>query len=208
MFDLKEKSAENKSSLNKNMTMPNSMSMSTDSSSLSSSLSITDEEVKALDAEYSSWGDTVHYSSNPKVFRGCEGSYMYDLKDIPYLDLQMMYSACNFGYKNQRITNAVIDQMNTMPQLTPKFIQPYKSLLSEKMSKMIEARFHEKGRMHFNVGGAQANEDAIKVVRNYTHRNGMFAFQGGYHGRTIAATCITSSFRYREKYGHSDVLTA
>ena len=95
-------------------------------------LAITDEEVKALDNEYSSWGDTVHYSKDPKVFRGCEGSYMYDSKDIPYLDLQMMYSSANFGYRNKRITNAVIDQMNTMPQLTPKFLQPYKSLLSEK----------------------------------------------------------------------------
>ena len=89
---------------------------------------ISDEEVKRLDNEYSSWGDTVHYSSDPKVFRACEGSYMYDSKDIPYLDLQMMYSAANFGYRNKRVTNAVIDQMNTMPQLTPKFLHQYKSI--------------------------------------------------------------------------------
>ena len=169
---------------------------------LTSEASISDEKVKELDNEYTSWGDTVHYSKNPKVFRACEGSYMFDDKDTPYLDLQMMYSACNFGYKNKRITDAVINQMQTLPQLTPKFIQPYKSLLSEKMAKMIEKRFHEKGRMHFNVGGAQATEDAIKLVRNYTHRQGFFAFQGGYHGRTMAATSLTSSFRYREKYGH------
>jgi len=167
-----------------------------------SETNITDEKVKELDREYTSWGDTVHYSKNPKVFRGCEGSYMFDSKDIPYLDLQMMYSSCNFGYKNQRITNAVINQMNTLPQMTPKFIQPYKSLLSEKMEKMIEKRFKVKGRMHYNVGGAQATEDAIKIVRNYTKRQGFFAFQGGYHGRTIGATSLTSSFRYREKYGH------
>lgn len=163
---------------------------------------ITDEEIKELDKEYSSWGDTVHYSKDPKVFSGCEGSFMYDSKDVPYLDLQMMYSSCNFGYKNKRITDAVIDQMNTLPQLTPKFLQQYKSLLSKKMCDLISQRFHEKGRMHFNVGGAQATEDAIKIVRNYTHRNGFFAFQGGYHGRTIGATSLTSSFRYRERYGH------
>ena len=163
---------------------------------------ISDEKVRELDDKYTSWGDTVHYSANPKVFRACEGSYMFDSKDTPYLDLQMMYSSCNFGYKNQRVTDAVIDQMNTLPQLTPKFIQPYKSLLSEKMETMIEKRFGVKGRMHYNVGGAQATEDAIKVVRNYTKRQGFFAFQGGYHGRTMAATSVTSSFRYREKYGH------
>ena len=66
--------------------------------------------------------------------------------------------------------------------------------MKQKMSLMIEKRFNEKGRMHFNVGGAQATEDAIKIVRNYTKRNGFFAFQGGYHGRTIAATSLTSSF--------------
>ena len=163
---------------------------------------ITDEQVKALDAEYSSWGDTVHYSKNPKVFRSCDGSFMYDSKEIPYLDLQMMYSACNFGYKNRRITEAVINQMNTLPQLTPKFLQQYKATLSKKMADLIEQRFNEKGRMHFNVGGAQATEDAIKIVRNYTKRQGFFAFEGGYHGRTIGATSLTSSFRYRERYGH------
>jgi 4-aminobutyrate aminotransferase-like enzyme len=60
-----------------------------------------------------------------------------------------------------------------------------------------------KGRVHFNVGGAQAIEDSIKLVRNYKKgKSLMFAFMGGYHGRTLAATEITSSFRYRKKYGH------
>ena len=51
---------------------------------------ISDEKVKELDAEYTSWGDTVHYSDNPKVFRGCEGSYMYDSKDVPYLEKDVL----------------------------------------------------------------------------------------------------------------------
>ena len=163
---------------------------------------ITDSEIKELDAVYDSYGDTVHYSPDPKVFRGCEGSYMYDSNDTPYLDLQMMYSACNFGYRNQRINDAILDQMNTMPQLCPKYLYDYKPMLAKKMADMNFKRFGEKGRIHFNVGGAQANEDALKVIRNYTGRNAVFAFQGGYHGRTIGATCMTSSFRYREKYGH------
>ncbi len=163
---------------------------------------LSDEQIKEMDNEYCSFGDTVHYSDDPKIFRGCEGSFMYDSKDIPYLDLQMWYATCNFGYKNKRIMDAVIDQMHTMPQIAPKFIYDYKAKLAKKIADANYRRFSEKGRVHFNVGGAQANEDAIKLVRNYTKRNGMFAFMGGYHGRTMAASCITSSFRYREKYGH------
>ena len=163
---------------------------------------LSDECIKEIDNEFCSFGDTVHYSSNPKVFAGCEGSFMYDSNDTPYLDLQMWYASCNFGYKNKRIINAVLEQIETLPQITPKFLYNYKPLLAEKIAKANLKRFGEKGRVHFNVGGAQATEDAIKLARNYTKRNGMFAFMGGYHGRTIGASCVTSSFRYRERYGH------
>src|SRR5258708_12130771 len=59
-----------------------------------------------------------------------------------------------------------------------------------------------KGRVHFNVGGAQAIEDSLKLVRNATGKNLNFAFMGGYHGRTLGASAITSSYRYRRRYGH------
>jgi len=52
------------------------------------------------------------------------------------------------------------------------------------------------------VGGAGAVEDAIKLVRNYTHKNAGFAFMGGDHGRTLGAAAITSSYRHRRDYGH------
>ncbi len=59
---------------------------------------------------------------------------------------------------------------------------------------MPKKKFGLDGRVHFNVGGAQAVEDSLKLVRNA--RNGkslMFAFEGGYHGRTLGASAITSS---------------
>ncbi len=164
--------------------------------------SITDTEIRELDNKYCSHGDTVHYSEVPKVFRSCEGTFMFDSKDTPYLDLQMWYASCNLGYKNKRVSEAVIDQINSMPQIASRFLYDYKVLLSEKLVKANEERFGIKGRVHFNVGGAQAVEDALKLVRNYTGKNLMFAFMGGYHGRTIGASGITSSYRYREHYGH------
>ncbi|MDD3419552.1 MAG: aminotransferase class III-fold pyridoxal phosphate-dependent enzyme [Candidatus Gastranaerophilales bacterium] len=163
---------------------------------------ITDSEIKELDSKYCSYGDTVHYAEDPKVFRDCEGSFMIDSQDVPYLDLQMWYASCNLGYKNKRVADAVVDQINTMPQIASRFLYDYKVLLSEKIAKANEKRFGLKGRVHFNVGGAQANEDALKLVRNFTGKNLMFAFMGGYHGRTIGTSAITSSFRYREHFGH------
>lgn len=162
----------------------------------------SDKELINIDSQYCSFGDTVHYVDPPKVFRSCEGSFVYDEQDTAFLDLQMWHSACNFGYKNERINKAVIDQINTLPQLGAQFINESKVLLSEKISKLNIQKFGLKGRVHYNVGGAQAVEDAIKLIRNYTGKNLMFAFMGSYHGRTIGASGLTSSYRYRKNFGH------
>jgi len=162
----------------------------------------TDEELRALESKYCSWGDTVHRAKTPKIFRDAKGMSLYDTKGTEYLDLQMWYSTANFGYKNKRLNDALKKQIDDLPQLACLYLHEEKIKLAAKISQDIEKKFGVKGRVHFNVGGAQAVEDAIKVVRNHTGKIPMFAFMGGYHGRTLAATAITSSYRYRERYGH------
>ena len=67
----------------------------------------------------------------------------------------------------------------------------------------MKRKFGLDGRVHFNVGGSQSIEDSLKLVRNATQgKSLMFAFEGGYHGRTLGASAITSSYRYRRRYGH------
>lgn len=159
-------------------------------------------EILDLEKEYCSYGDTVHYIENLKIFNKAEGSYLYDNENNEYLDLQMWYSACNFGYKNEEINEALKEQIDNLGQLASQFLSEEKILLASQISKAVYERFGTKGRVHFNVGGAQAVEDSLKIVRNHTKKNLNFAFMGGYHGRTLGASNITSSFRYREKYGH------
>ncbi|AYH43874.1 aminotransferase class III-fold pyridoxal phosphate-dependent enzyme [Azoarcus sp. DN11] len=154
------------------------------------------------DARYCSWGDTVHYADPPKIFASCDGNYLYDEQQTPYLDLQMWYSAVNFGYRNRRLNEALKRQIDTLPQLACQYLHAEKVELAETICKYIEDKYGVKGRVHFNVGGAQAVEDSLKLVRNHTGKNLMFAFMGGYHGRTLGASAITSSYRYRRRYGH------
>jgi 4-aminobutyrate aminotransferase/(S)-3-amino-2-methylpropionate transaminase len=161
-----------------------------------------EENLLELEAKYCSWGDTVHYAKELTMFSHSEGSFLYDEKGTRYLDLQMWYSAANFGYGNKRLNAAVQQQMDTLPQLACQYLHKEKILLATKLARKMEAIFGEKGRVHFNVGGASAVEDAWKVVRIHTKRNLAFAFMGGYHGRTFGATSLTSSYRYREQYGH------
>ncbi|HXA41042.1 MAG TPA: aminotransferase class III-fold pyridoxal phosphate-dependent enzyme [Phenylobacterium sp.] len=164
---------------------------------------LTESELRALDAQYCSWGDTVHYLAQPKFFETCEGSYMYDAEGRAYLDLQMWYSTANFGYRNPRLNAAAHRQLDTLPQIASQHLHREKVELAALIARDAEAKFGARGRVHFNVGGAQAIEDSLKVVRNAKDGKGfMFAFQGGYHGRTLGASAITSSYRYRRRYGH------
>jgi 4-aminobutyrate aminotransferase / (S)-3-amino-2-methylpropionate transaminase / 5-aminovalerate transaminase len=160
------------------------------------------DELLRLESRYCSWGDTVHYSPNPTIFKSCAGSYLYDTDGVEYLDLQMWYSAVNFGYGNKRLNGALKKQIDTLPQLACQYLHEEKIQLAAKLAQRNDMAFEEKGRIHFNVGGSSALEDSLKLVRNHTNRSLVFAFMGGYHGRTLAASAITSSFRYRERYGH------
>ena len=155
----------------------------------------------ALEDRVCSHGDTVHYANPPKIFERCDGSYLYDMYGRPYLDLQMWYSAVNLGYANPVVTAALQAQMSRLPQLACQYLHREKIELAEMICDSAERAFGMKGRVHFNVGGSQAIEDAIKIVRKATGRQHMLAFQGGYHGRTLAASAITSSYRYREAFG-------
>jgi 4-aminobutyrate aminotransferase-like enzyme len=154
-----------------------------------------------LEDRVCSHGDTVHYAKKPKIFERCKGSYLYDLRGRPYLDLQMWYSAVNLGYANPVVTAALHEQIARLPQLACQYLHREKIELAQRICESIERTFGMKGRVHFNVGGSQAIEDALKLVRRNTGRQHMLAFQGGYHGRTLAASAITSSYRYREAFG-------
>ncbi|GLK85805.1 aspartate aminotransferase family protein [Ancylobacter defluvii] len=161
------------------------------------------ERLYALEAEYCSYGDTVHYTEVPKIFERCEGSFIYDDEGQQFLDLQMWYSAVNFGYANPRLNEALKRQIDRLPQVASQYLHKEKIELAAEIGIGAQQRFGQKGRVHFNVGGAQAVEDSLKIVRNASNgKSLMFAFEGGYHGRTLGASAITSSYRYRRRYGH------
>ena len=157
----------------------------------------------ADEAKYCSFGDTVHYIDPPKIFDRCEGSYLFDHRGTAYLDLQMWYSAVNFGYANPRLNAVLKHQIDELPQVASQYLHRTKIELAKVIAQDAQAKFGLEGRVHFNVGGSQSIEDSLKLVRNSSNgKSLMFAFEGGYHGRTLGASAITSSYRYRRRFGH------
>ena len=102
---------------------------------------LSEAELLALEAVYCSHGDTVHYTNPPKIFESCEGSFLYDLEGRQYLDLQMWYSAVNFGYKNERLNEAVRRQLDRLPQVASQYLHREKIELAAMLAKAAEQKF-------------------------------------------------------------------
>jgi 4-aminobutyrate aminotransferase-like enzyme len=101
--------------------------MSTETRRLVQLTRVNDEqELLEMERKYCSWGDTVHYLDPPKFFDRAEGNYLYDRDGVPYLDLQMWYSAASFGYGNKRLNQALKDQIDKLPQLACQYLHPEK----------------------------------------------------------------------------------
>jgi 4-aminobutyrate aminotransferase-like enzyme len=163
---------------------------------------MTEEELRKLEAAYCSWGDAVHSADPPKIFEWCQGCFLYDSGGTAHLDLQMASATASFGYRNRRLVQALKARLDQLPQLGSHYLHADRIEVSARIAIACERIFQRKGRVLFNVGGAGAVEEAIKLVRNYTGKNAGFAFMGGYHGRTLGTSAITSSYRYRRRYGH------
>lgn len=151
---------------------------------------------------YCSQGDTSSKHVPKKIFKRAEGVFLYDEQDVKYLDMQMFNSASNFGYQNPSYNDCIIKQLQNLPSLAAEFMNESRILLSEKICNYMLSNYGVSGRVHFTVGGAQAVDDALKLAFNYTHNHGVICFEGAYHGRTMAASSISSSYRYTRQFGN------
>lgn len=159
--------------------------------------------MKLLDKEkiYCSQGDTSGKHIPKKIFNKAEGCFLFDSNEKRFLDMQMYNSAANFGYQRPEYKTCIEKSMSQLPCLAGEFMSESRISLSEKICSYIKELYGESGRVHFTVGGAQAVDDALKLAINFNSKRNIFAFEGGYHGRTMAASSVSSSYRYTKQFG-------
>lgn len=134
----------------------------------------------ADEVPYCASGESVPCTNPPKLFTGCEGSYVYDAGATPFLDLQMGHSAAHFGYRNQRLEDALRRQLETLAQVGSQHLHPGKIELARLIAQDAQHKWGVSGHVHFNVGSAQAINDSLRIVRKANHsKRLMLAFEGG-----------------------------
>ena len=159
-------------------------------------------KIRELDRLHSAQGDISARRTPKKIFTRGRGHFLYDSDDVAHLDFQLCNGAAPFGYSSHEHIQAAETQYRELSSLSSEFLSPQRTNLTAALSGSFENSFGAAGRVHFSVGGAQAVDDALKLCARATGKSRVLAMEGGYHGRTVAASSISASYRYRSGFGH------
>ncbi len=136
----------------------------------------------ALDYTIMSW--SKQKGIDPFAIERAEGVYLYDYSGQKIIDFSSGLMNSNIGYGDQRVTNAVVKQMQEVAFISPSCVSKVRGDLGKKLAEICPGDLN---RAFFTVCGATSNENAIKLARLYTGRHKIFTRYQSYHGATIGA---------------------
>jgi 4-aminobutyrate aminotransferase len=128
-------------------------------------------------------------------------SEIWDIEDNRYIDFAAGIAVVNTGHCHPRIMAAVAEQMTRFTH-TCHQVLPYESYirLAERLNAAVPGDFAKK--TIFVTTGAEACENAVKIARIATGRNGVIAFGGAFHGRTFMGMSLTGKVEpYKKGFG-------
>lgn len=126
------------------------------------------------------------------------GLYVEASDGKTYMDLASGLAATNIGHAHPEVVKAVTEQAQNLTHSGCIFHYDSILNLAEKLASITPEGIDK---FFFSNSGAEAVEGAIKLARHTTGRQGIIAFQGGFHGRTFGAmTLTTSSAKYTKGY--------
>ena len=135
-----------------------------------------------LDYTLFSW--SKQKGQNPIAVKYAEGVYLYDYDDKRYIDFSSGLMNVNIGHGNQRITDAVVKQMQEVSYVTPSSGTKVCGELGKKLAEICPGDLNK---AFFTLCGATSIENAIKLARLYTGRHKILTRYQSYHGSSNGA---------------------
>ncbi|HEX6425957.1 MAG TPA: aminotransferase class III-fold pyridoxal phosphate-dependent enzyme [Acidimicrobiales bacterium] len=128
-----------------------------------------------------------------------EGTWLVDVEGRRFLDLGAGIAVNTTGHCHPRVVEAVTDQARTLVHTSVVVHHTRNVVLAERIGALCP--FLDRPQVFFCNSGAEAVDGALKLARLVTGRPGVISFRRAFHGRTLAATSLTTAKgRYREGY--------
>jgi len=153
---------------------------------------MTNEEIINLNREYVFFTWATQNRVNPLTAVRSDGVYFWDADGKRYLDFSSQLMNVNIGHGNQKVIRAIQEQAAKLPFVYPGIATEPKGRLAQMLAEITPG---DLCKTLFTLGGAEANENAIKFARLYTGRRKIIARYRSYHGATAGAMALSGDPR-------------
>ncbi len=150
----------------------------------SSSGSSKREEILKNNLDYTLFSWSKQKGLDPICVERAEGVYLYDYDGKRFLDFSSGLMNVNIGHGDQRVTNAVVKQMQNVSYVTPGCATEVRGELGKKLAEICPGNLTK---AFFTLSGAGSIENAIKLARLFTGRHKIISRYRAFHGGTYAA---------------------
>jgi taurine--2-oxoglutarate transaminase len=129
---------------------------------------------------------------DPIPVAGAKGCWFWTPEGKRFLDFNSQLMCVNIGHGDERVIRAIAQQAETLAYANPFMATEARARLGRKLAEICPGDIDV---FFFTNGGAEANENAIKIARQYTGRHKILAFYRSYHGGTAGAMMLTGDPR-------------
>ncbi len=150
------------------------------------------EDIIKLNREHVFFPWAVQSQVNPIPAVRSKGVYFWDADGKRYLDFSSQLMNVNIGHGNPRVIAAVQEQVANMAYVYPGIASEPRGRLGQLLAEITPG---DLCKTLFTLGGAEANENAIKLARLYTGRHKFIARYRSYHGATSGAMALSGDPR-------------
>jgi taurine--2-oxoglutarate transaminase len=128
----------------------------------------------------------------PIAVAGAEGRHFWDYDGKRYLDFASQLVNVSIGHQHPKVVAAIKEQAERLTTIGPPMATESRSTLGRLLAEVTPG---DLTMSFFTNGGAEANENAIKLARWYTGRHKVIARYRSYHGATAGAITATGDPR-------------
>jgi taurine--2-oxoglutarate transaminase len=129
---------------------------------------------------------------NPLPVQGAEGSYFWDYEGNRFLDFSSQLVNINIGHQHPRLVAAIQEQAAKLCTIQPAFANDKRGEAARLIAELAPGPLNK---VFFTNGGAEANENAIRLARGHTGRHKVLSTYRSYHGSTSTAITATGDPR-------------
>jgi taurine--2-oxoglutarate transaminase len=152
----------------------------------------TGQRVYDLDRAHVFHSWSAQAALTPLVLAGGEGSYVWDYEGTRYLDFSCQLVNTNIGHQHPKVVAAIQEQAAKLATIAPQHANEARGEAALRITELAPEGFHK---VFFTNGGADANENAVRMARLHTGRRKVLSFYRSYHGNTGAAIVATGDPR-------------